>query len=63
MALVDTLDGIKVGVPWKGMSDSENTLEPPSKVYEDIPKMLTRHFGGKYSLTRLVATARRELAL
>ena len=56
-------DGVYVLVRWKGLPNSDDTLEPLVKVYEDVPRMLERLLNGKNSPRELVAKARKILAL
>lgn len=63
MRLVDTDDGLMVQVRWRGLPDSEDTLEPASKVYEDVPQLFRKLLGRQSAPVDLVAKARRALRL
>ena len=63
MKLVDTPDGLKVQVRWKGLSISEDTLEPLKRIYEDVPNMLERLLKRKNTPIELATAARSELSL
>jgi len=60
---VEEQDGIKVLVRWKGLPNSEDTLEPLQRVYEDVPEMLLRLFQRKNIPVGLVEKSRHALAL
>ena len=63
MRLVDSPDGLLVQVRWRGLCDSEDTLEPIGRVYEDVPQLLWKLLRRKNTPSNLVAKARRVLAL
>ena len=42
LRLMDEQDGMKALVRWKGLPNSEDTLEPLARVYEYVPEMLLR---------------------
>ena len=63
MRLEDTEDGLKVLVRWKGLPNSEDSLEPLARVYEDVPQMLLRLLQRKNTPIPLAEKARRALAL
>ena len=60
---VETDDGLKVHVRWKGLPDSEDTFEPLSNVYEDVPQLLMQLLKRKNTPIELAAKVRRELRL
>lgn len=60
---VDTDKGIKVRIRWRGLPDSEDTLEPLLQVYEDVPQLLLNLLRLENTSTDLAAKARRELHL
>lgn len=63
MRLVDSDDGIMVQVRWRGLPESEDTLEPVQKVFEDVPQLLEKLFRRKNTPASLVSKARHALAL
>lgn len=63
MGLEEHSDGLYVVVRWKGLPDSDDTLEPIAKVHEDVPAMLERLFQRKNTPRDLVEKARNILAL
>ena len=42
MLLIDSDSGVKVLVRWKGLPDTEGTLELLTRIYEDVQQMLPR---------------------
>ena len=56
-------DGVYVVVRWKGLPNSDDTLEPLLKVNEDVPRMLERLLNRKNSPHELITKARKILAL
>ena len=63
MRLVDTEEGLKVLVRWKGLSNNDDTLEPVTKIYEDVPQMLLRLLQRKNMPEDVVRKARQILSL
>ena len=63
MSLVDTEDGLKVIVRWKGLPNSEDTEEPLERVFEDVPQMLLRLLRRKNTPAPLAEKARSLLSL
>lgn len=63
MRLVESDDGLMVQVRWKGLPESEDTLEPIGKVYEDVPQLLLKMLRRKAVSSDLVSKARRTLSL
>ena len=63
LRLEDTEDGLHVVVRWKGLPDTEDTLEPIERVFEDVPEMVKRLLSRKNTPTELADKARRVLAL
>lgn len=63
LKLVDTDDGLKVQVRWRGLPDSEDTLEPLLQIYEDVPDLLMKLLRRKNAPWDLVERAQRELHL
>lgn len=63
MQLVDSPDGLKVQVRWKGLPNSEDTMEPLERVYEDVPQMLLRLLGRKNTPLGLANKARSIIGL
>jgi len=56
-------DGLYVVVRWKGLPNSEDSVEPLEKVYEDVPRMLERLLARKNTPSGLAAKARSILSL
>ena len=63
LRLEDKPEGLMVAVRWKGLTNSEDTLEPLDRVYKDVPQMLVRLLQRKYTPKDLAAKARSLLAL
>lgn len=63
MRLVDDPNGMKVLVRWKGLPNSEDSLEPLARVFEDVPQMVTRLLHRKNTPSDLADKARRVFAL
>ena len=61
--LVNTSEGLKVLVRWKGLPHSEDTLQPLGQLYEDVPQMVLRLLQRKNTPPNLAEKARRLLAL
>lgn len=58
MRLVDTHDRLMVHVRWRSLFESEDTFEPPKRIYEDVPKFLLKLSRSKNFLMNLVARVR-----
>lgn len=63
MRLVETDDGLMVLVRWKGLPNSEDTMEPVKKIHEDVPVLLEKLLCRKNTPTNLIAEARRIISL
>ena len=63
MRLIDSDEGLKVQVRWRGFSESDDTSEPLQKIYEDVPELLLKLLRRKNVPKDLFAKARRELHL
>lgn len=63
MWLMETEDGIMVQVRWRGLSESDDTVEPLAKIYQDVPALVLKLFRRKNAPKDLVAKARRMLQL
>ena len=63
MRLVQSDDGLMVQVRWKGLPASEDTLEPISKVYEDVPELFLKLLRRKNTPSDLVDKVRSALSL
>lgn len=63
MRLVDTDDGMMVQVCWRGLRESEDTLEPLMKVFEDVPQLLKKLLRRKNALASLVSKVGSALPL
>lgn len=53
MRVEDTADGINDLVRWKGLTDSEDSLEPLERVFEDVHEMVKRPLSHKNTLPEL----------
>lgn len=40
VGIVKLYDGLKTRVRWRGLPESENTVEPLEQVYQDVPLLL-----------------------
>ena len=63
MRLIDTADGFKVLIGWKGLPNSEDSAEPLVRVFEDVSQMLVRLVDRKTTPPDLAEKARQILAL
>ena len=63
LALVETDDGLKVRIRWKGLPTSENTEEPLYQVYEDVPGLLGKLLDRENTPEHLADKARLALHL
>ena len=63
MGLEETEDGIMVHVRWRGLPNSEDTLEPLQRVHEDVPQMLRSLLSRKSIPKALVNLDKAALAL
>lgn len=63
MELVQTNDGIHVRIRWRGLPDSEDTLEPVAQVYQDVPDLLLKLLKRKNTPVHLANQLREELHL
>ncbi len=61
--LEENEDCLQVHVRWRGLSNSEDTLEPLQRVYEDVPAMVKRLLARKSILKSLVIKAESALGL
>lgn len=61
MRLEDTDDGLIVQVRWRGLPESENSMEPAGNVYEDVPQLFRKLLGRQNTPAELVSRIRREL--
>ena len=61
--LVDDHNGIGVLIRWKGLPDTEDTIEPLQEVYSDVPQLLLKLLDRKNTPTHLATKARTELGL
>lgn len=60
MRLLENKDGLIIYVCWRGLSDSDDTVQPIKTVYEDIPILLLKLLRRKKTTKHLVEKARRE---
>jgi len=58
LRLIDDPNGLMVQVRWRGLPDSEDTLEPISRVYEDVPELFLKLIERKNTPQDLAARAR-----
>ena len=63
LGLVETDDGLKVSIRWKGLPETEDTVEPLQQVYEDVPGLLVKLLNRKNLPTHLADKARLALRL
>lgn len=63
LELVESPDGLKVRIRWKGLPASEDTEEPIKNVYEDVPVLLEKLLKRKNTPAHLADKARRVLGL
>ena len=63
MGLEDSRNGLKVLVRWKGLDNSEDSLEPLQNVFEDVPTMVKRLLQRKNLSPDLVRKAKAFLSL
>ena len=63
LCLIESHDGLKVFVLWKGLPDSQDSSEPLERVYEDVPRILFRLLQRKNTPPQLAAKTRSILGL
>lgn len=63
MPLVNTSNSVMVMVRWRGLPESEDTVKPLEKVYEDVPLRLKNFLGCNSVRVDLVAKALRDLTI
>lgn len=63
MRLIESEEGLFVLICWRGMPQTEETLEPLNKIHEDVPQLLEKLFCCKNIPDSLVAKALHTLAL
>lgn len=63
MKLVDDSGKLYIQVRWKGLSPSDDTLEPLKRVYEDVPQLVIKLLHRKNTSADLSQRARTELGL
>lgn len=63
MRLVESTDGIKVQVRWRGLSESQDSLQCLQAVYEDVPDLLLKLLQRMNAPANLVAKVSPELHL
>lgn len=63
MKLVDNDDELKVQVRWKGLTESEDTLEPALKVYEEVPQFFMKLLARRNTFVEMVVKSRLILHL
>lgn len=62
MRLVDTQDGMMVQVRWRGVTNSDDTLKPLQKLFEDVPQLLEKLLRRQNTPIFLVAKVLRALS-
>ena len=63
MALEEHSDSLFVRIRWKGLENTEDTLEPIARVHEDVPQLFEKLLNRKSTPANLIAKARKQLAL
>lgn len=63
MRFVESEDGIKIQVRWKGLSPQEDTLEPLQNVFEDVPQMFHKLLQRSATPKRIAEKVRQSLNL
>lgn len=63
MKLVDIEDDLKVHVRWRGLSDSEDTLEPLAQVYADVLSDLRMLLASRSTLSNFATSACNNLGI
>ena len=63
LRLVDQDGDLYVVVRWKGMSESEDTMEPLSRVFEDVPALTRKLLARKSTPAALRTRAHAALGL
>ena len=63
LRLVDQDGNLYVVVRWKGMSESENTMEPLSRIFEDVPAVTRKLLARKSTPAALRTRAHAALGL
>lgn len=63
MKLYETNDGLMVKVRWKGLSDTDDTLEPISKINEDLPILFHKILERKATPSHLVDLVKQQSSL
>lgn len=62
MKLVETSDDLMVQVYWKGLSDNDDTIEPISKINEEVPVLFHKLFERKATPSHLVDLVKQQLS-
>lgn len=63
LGLIDSSEGIKVQILWKGLPESEDADEPLQNVYEDVPALMKNLLKHKNTPAGLASKTRRALGL
>lgn len=63
MALLDSADGMKVQVRWKGLPKFEDSLQSLATIFEDVPQMLVRLLDRKNTPRDLAKKVRNILGI
>lgn len=63
LSLEENEDGLFVRVRWKGLSESEDTLESIEQLYEDVPVLFEKLLKRKNAPPALVEKAKETLGI
>ena len=61
--LVEVDGELMVQIRWRGLPDSEDTLEPIKQVYDDVPTLFEKLLSRKNTPVALAIRARNKLQL
>lgn len=63
VCLVDSEEGLKVQIRWRGLSDTEDTFEPMEQIHKDAPALFVKLSKRNNKPLELAENARRQLGL